>query len=48
MNFQQFEDELYIHGLKSFQRIRQMRPFDDFYSFAFLRHLCLVILQFEL
>jgi hypothetical protein len=35
MDFTQFENDLYIFGLNSFQRIRDMRPDDRFYCFAF-------------
>lgn len=35
MKFDLFEEELYIHGLGAFRKIREMRPDDHFYCFAF-------------
>jgi hypothetical protein len=35
MDFQLFEDQLYIHGLAAMRKIRRLRPNDTFYSFAF-------------
>ena len=35
MDFKLLEEQLYIHGLESFKKIRAMRPNDVFYSFGF-------------
>jgi hypothetical protein len=35
MNLQQLEDDLFIYGSAAFSRIRNSRPKDRFYSFAF-------------
>ena len=35
MDFKLFEDQLFIHGLNAFRKIRTMRPDDHFYCFAF-------------
>lgn len=34
-DLKQLEDELYLHGLASFRRIRETHPKDTFYCFAF-------------